>query len=354
MVKTTPVLFPPFLVATDGSPSAEAAQKLVYLIAERLSIDTAELSTAAQPKIVVLTVQPRRLNRERWRQLSSGGQPAAKVAETSQSAPPESAVPTAGIPEALPQPQKDIVTSLNVAYQVRQGRPSSEILTCARTLSAGLIGVGSRGVGGVQELLLGNVSAVIARYAPCSVLIARADRDQQTHGLDHVLLLVSTVEQTKRAIALLHQLIPAGINQVTLLCVQPPINAGYLFGPFTTPNPSWQLNQSLQAAQKEQGERLLDQAKASSDLANLAIQSYLQVGEAGSAICDLAQQQQVDLILLASEGRRQSLLRPLQNLRHAKPNGRPLRNTRLNSTEDYVIHHAPCPVLLYRSTQTEN
>jgi nucleotide-binding universal stress UspA family protein len=133
------------------------------------------------------------------------------------------------------------------------------------------------------------------------------------------------------------------------------LNANYLFGPFVTPTPSWQLSRSLQAVQKEQSEYLLQQAKKDLNLPQLDVQMLAQTGEPGPLICQVAQQQQSHLIIIGSDATRRSLLAPLQNLRKAKPaaikleNRRPLRNTRLSATEDYTIHHAPCPVLLCRT-----
>jgi nucleotide-binding universal stress UspA family protein len=57
--------------------------------------------------------------------------------------------------------------------EVREGHPAQEILRAAREIQTDLIVVGERGLSGIQEFLLGSVSARVLRYAPCSVLIAR-------------------------------------------------------------------------------------------------------------------------------------------------------------------------------------
>jgi nucleotide-binding universal stress UspA family protein len=51
------------------------------------------------------------------------------------------------------------------------GSPHEQIIRCARELGAGLIVIGSRGLGGVKAL--GSVSERVAHQAPCSVLVAR-------------------------------------------------------------------------------------------------------------------------------------------------------------------------------------
>jgi nucleotide-binding universal stress UspA family protein len=172
--------------------------------------------------------------------------------------------------------------------------------------------------------------------------------------LHHLLLVVDNAPLEQQAIAIVHQLLPAGVQRLTLLYVQPPVNVNYLYGPFVTPNPSWQLNRSLQEAQKEAGEHRLRQVKKAIALPDLETQTLLQIGDAGTLICQIAQQYQVDLVVLSGETARQSLLAPLQGLRRQRQQAgensdrRILRNTRLSPTGDHVIHHAPCPVLLCR------
>ncbi|WP_042386924.1 universal stress protein [Streptacidiphilus melanogenes] len=54
-----------------------------------------------------------------------------------------------------------------------QGSPTQVLLDAAR--DAVLLVVGSRGYGGFKGIMLGSVSHHLAQYAPCSVLIVRAD-----------------------------------------------------------------------------------------------------------------------------------------------------------------------------------
>jgi len=330
----------PLLVATDGSPSARVAQQLAMAFAGAIAPPIAESSS-----LVVLSVQPKQANRRlRFSLARNGGATKTAIAEQPVDSPQSGSELLQELATALP-------TDLSIDYQVRQGRPTTEILNYARSIKAGMIAVGSgKDKNGVRDLLLGDVSSVVARYAPCSVLVGRSTPDRPLTSLKKVVLLIDG-GATKRAIGLLQQLLPVGIEQVILLCVQHPVNAGYLFGPFTAPNPSWQLNQSLQAAQKDQADHQLSHAKAAlnAHAPNLLVETHVEMGDAGLVLCKVAEHEQVDLILLASEGLRQPLLKPLQDLRHTQ-NQHPLRNTRLNATEDYAIHHAPCSVLLYRPT----
>ena len=53
------------------------------------------------------------------------------------------------------------------------GRPDGEIVAHAEELGAGLIVVGSRGLGGIRRALMGSVSTSVVRHAHGSVLVVR-------------------------------------------------------------------------------------------------------------------------------------------------------------------------------------
>jgi len=59
---------------------------------------------------------------------------------------------------------------------LRLGRPDVEIVTLAEELGAGLIAVGSRGLGGIRRALMGSVSDSVVRHAHCPVLVIRKDK----------------------------------------------------------------------------------------------------------------------------------------------------------------------------------
>jgi nucleotide-binding universal stress UspA family protein len=299
-----------------------------------------------QTWLEVLTVQPR----------PAGMRPRLPALARKPTAEPRTSDAEAELTSALPLPElenghrpdlnsndlfaqikADLPPESRIAYQTREGRPATEILNHARTIQAGLIAVGHRGLGGSRELLLGSVSSAIARYATCHVLVARGLPEETIlqPKWHHVLLAVNGSQATKQAIALTRQLIPAGIQRVTILCAQTPLNPHYLFGPFATPTPNWQLTQSLQQAQKEQSEQIIQKAQEKLAGANLAITTLIQTGEPGPIICQIAQQQQADVIILGSD-------------RHPA-----FRNIRLTATGDYVLHHAPCPILLCRTARSE-
>jgi nucleotide-binding universal stress UspA family protein len=62
--------------------------------------------------------------------------------------------------------------SVAEAHLVR-GRPDREVVLLSEEIGAGLIIMGSRGLGGVRRALMGSVSDSVVRHAHCPVLIVR-------------------------------------------------------------------------------------------------------------------------------------------------------------------------------------
>ncbi len=61
---------------------------------------------------------------------------------------------------------------------LRMGQVDLEIVVLAEELGAGLIVMGSRGLGGVRRALMGSVSDSVVRHAHCPVLVVRQEKEQ--------------------------------------------------------------------------------------------------------------------------------------------------------------------------------
>ena len=61
---------------------------------------------------------------------------------------------------------------------LRRGRKDEEIVRVAEEIGAGLIVMGSRGLGGMRRALMGSVSDSVLRHAHCPVLVVRKEKDQ--------------------------------------------------------------------------------------------------------------------------------------------------------------------------------
>ena len=57
----------------------------------------------------------------------------------------------------------------------RVGSPAAEIVAQAEELGAGLVVLGSRGLGAIRRALIGSVSDSVVRHAPCPVLVVRGE-----------------------------------------------------------------------------------------------------------------------------------------------------------------------------------
>ena len=61
---------------------------------------------------------------------------------------------------------------------LRMGAVALEVVALAEELRAGLIVMGSRGLGRVRRALMGSVSDSVVRHAHCPVLVVRQEKEQ--------------------------------------------------------------------------------------------------------------------------------------------------------------------------------
>ena len=59
---------------------------------------------------------------------------------------------------------------------LRIGSPAREVVELAEEIDAGLIVMGSRGLGGMKRTLMGSVSESVIRHAHCPVLVVREEK----------------------------------------------------------------------------------------------------------------------------------------------------------------------------------
>jgi nucleotide-binding universal stress UspA family protein len=65
--------------------------------------------------------------------------------------------------------------SVSAQAHLSEGVPAAEIVALGEDIDAGLIVVGSRGLGGVRRALMGSVSEAVTRHAHCAVLVVRKE-----------------------------------------------------------------------------------------------------------------------------------------------------------------------------------
>ena len=71
----------------------------------------------------------------------------------------------------------------------RMARPDQGILAVGEDVGAGLIVLGSRGLGGVKRALMGSVSDSVVRHAHCPVLVVRKEDGPDQPETDQEMLL---------------------------------------------------------------------------------------------------------------------------------------------------------------------
>jgi len=139
------------LLATDGSQEANLAAQTAADIAEK---------TASELHLVHVRSVPAYIDpsSERIKVIESAEEDVRKEAQQVLDAQVEQIKATGG----------------NVAQtHVRLGRPDEEIVLLAEEIGAGLIEMGSRGLGGIRRVFMGSVSDSVVRHAHCSVLVVR-------------------------------------------------------------------------------------------------------------------------------------------------------------------------------------
>jgi nucleotide-binding universal stress UspA family protein len=70
---------------------------------------------------------------------------------------------------------KVVEKHLRIAERYR----AQQIVRVAEDIGAGLIVMGSRGLGGVRRALMGSVSDSVVRHAHCPVLVVRPKKEQE-------------------------------------------------------------------------------------------------------------------------------------------------------------------------------
>jgi nucleotide-binding universal stress UspA family protein len=204
-----------------------------------------------------------------------------------------------------------------VTRVLRVGSPADVILSTAEQERIDLIVMGARGLGPIKERLFGSVSHRVLTSAPCAKLIVSGP----VKTMRKALLPLKSSSDTEDAIRFL-QLNPFREPvELTLLSVLPSIN------------PSWGTAalaaEPLQARERENAQLFLQ--SAANQLQRLGYSTRIQVliGTPVESILDQAKGQEVDLILMGSRGRQGVLRLVLGSVSHA------------------VLHHAPCPILVF-------
>jgi nucleotide-binding universal stress UspA family protein len=205
---------------------------------------------------------------------------------------------------------------------IDDGAPDAAIVRMADEVGSTLVVVASRGLTGLDRLLLGSVAERVVRYAHCPVLVARPRTKT-----GRVLVATDFSEAAAGAVAAAGEEASVLGAKVTLMhsvdvLPDPAFGLGAPFGASMVIPPKELLDEARQAAVKAL-EELRGRFHLDADVLSVE-------GNAASAILDAARDLPAEEIIVATRGRT-GIARMV-----------------LGSVAERVVAHAPCPVLAVR------
>ncbi|MBE9067856.1 universal stress protein [Leptolyngbya cf. ectocarpi LEGE 11479] len=241
-------------------------------------------------------------------------------------------------------------TGVTVSGSLLYGNPGATLCELAQSWDADLVVVGSRGLSGISELLIGSVSNHVLHHAPCSVLIVHAhgqsrppsnrlDGDSHAaHPPQRILVAMDRSETAINSMATalaLAQLYQAEIRLVHVIDEDEPGMPQKLI--FSDSQYILQHSELLFAEYKQEWNRFVNNwwqwlQQRVDEIEAEGIEAICDVvqGRTGQRICELAQDWPADLIVMGCRG------------------FSGIRELVVGSVSYYVSHRAVCPVLINR------
>jgi nucleotide-binding universal stress UspA family protein len=206
------------------------------------------------------------------------------------------------------------------------GRPDTEIVRVAEEVGAGLVVLGSRGLGPVRRAVMGSVSLSVVHHSHCSVLVVRGE-DAGLPG--PILLAVDGSEQARVAAEAAAEMSASTGSGLHVVFVMP--TAEHLYGYHLYSN---ELKQSVREQAEGDVRAFLDeQVGWIEDHGGKVEDTHMAVGRPDAEIVELAEELGAGLTVVGSRG--------LGGIRQAL----------VGSVSDSVVRHAHGPVLLVRSEE---
>jgi nucleotide-binding universal stress UspA family protein len=143
------------LLATDGSREAKLALASAADLSEKTASELHVVYVGHMPLVSYESPGATTLDPDLWRRLQEDAEEEARIKLDEQA-----------------QRVRESGGELAEAH-ARLGRPDAEIVGLADELGAGLIVLGSRGLGPLRRALMGSVSDSVVRHAHCPVLVVR-------------------------------------------------------------------------------------------------------------------------------------------------------------------------------------
>jgi nucleotide-binding universal stress UspA family protein len=205
----------------------------------------------------------------------------------------------------------------HVTAMLRQGDPKTTVCEVAEEMNADLIIMGSRGLKRLESILENSVSQYVFQLSNRPMLLVKDDI--YVKKINRVMVAMDKSDAAKQCLKLALALVrDIKGGQLVLAHVSPK----------GTPSPA-----------NPETDPILASAVAEAKKMGVAYRCVSSSGKAGEEICRIAEESNVDLLVLGSPDRRPSIAKGLPDLDR-------LLGTSLS---DYVRVYATCPVLLART-----
>jgi nucleotide-binding universal stress UspA family protein len=211
------------------------------------------------------------------------------------------------------------------------GPPVDTILRVAEREEVDLIIVGSRGLCGVKELILGSVSSMVMHHAHCPVMIVRGDRGPVPGGeFRHILLATDGSDRAQKAAQFAVDLAKGFATSLTVLNVSTDLSSIALPSEVEAIlKEEAMLEQHSPALHADSALKLVrDTVGAIASKAGVYCSYFQTSGDPYDAIVRFASEKHHDLIVVGSRG-----LGGFEEML-------------TGSVSNSVAHHAACPVLV--------
>lgn len=207
------------------------------------------------------------------------------------------------------------------------GSPDAEIVRVGEEIGAGLLLVGSRGIGSLRRALMGSVSESTVHHAHCPVLVVRPDGKSETNVLgNRVLVAIDGSEEAEMAVEAAAEL--AGItgselHVVHALPTEPPM-------PYPYPYAKERWEESLEQTKKRARAFVEERAGQIETETGIVAQAHLRLGQPDREIVRLGEELDAGVLVVGSRG--------LGGVKRAL----------MGSVSNSVVRHAHSPVLVMR------
>jgi nucleotide-binding universal stress UspA family protein len=218
---------------------------------------------------------------------------------------------------------EDAGATIAAARLETDDRPDRAIVKLGEELDAGLMVLGSRGLGGLRGALMGSVSASVVRHAHCPVLVVR---DEPLALPTRILLATDGSENARRATDAALELAERLDSELHLTYVEPMPERHAGPARFAIDLPP----EVVANVEEEAETKLAEQLGKMGEGRGKITRAHARVGLPSAEIVALAEELEAGLMVVGSRG--------LGGMRRSL----------MGSVSDSVVRHAHCPVMVVR------